>query len=223
MDMLAYNPVEFNFLETLAGIFIVPAKQSQSVQANFFNNCSVRRIAIAMSTNSAFTGFYSENPFWYQQFDLRQTRILKRGQPNVEFDAADYCRFYVRTMKAKNFQLDIPLIPNDNFKDHFVLVFDLISMHDFSEDCHYREHGKPLKMELQFTFLLEQVTELIVLGDECVWLQLTSLVLLEQISKMDNVSLEQKKSTVSHYSSTGTVVFSPLFMVQLLTMTLLPL
>ena len=118
MDMLAYTPVEFNYLETLAKAFIIPARQNQFFQENIFNNAPVRRIAIATNTNFAFTGFYTENPFWYQQFDLRQIRILGGGQPIVDFDAADNCRLYVTTMKAMNFQDDIPSIPNDNFKDH---------------------------------------------------------------------------------------------------------
>ena len=74
MDMLAYTPVEFNYLETLAKTFIVPARQNQFIQENIFNNAPVRRIAIAMNTNSAFTGFFSENPFWFQQSLLRQIR-----------------------------------------------------------------------------------------------------------------------------------------------------
>ena len=61
-----------------------------------------------MNTNSAFTGSYSENPFWYQQFDLRQVRILRGCQPIVDFDAADNCRFYVTTMKTMKFRDDIP-------------------------------------------------------------------------------------------------------------------
>ena len=92
------------------------------------NNAPVRRIAIAMNKNSAFTGSYTENPFWYQQFELRKIRILRGGQPIVDFDAADNCRLYVTTMKAMNFQDDIPSIPIDNFKDQYVLVFDLTSM-----------------------------------------------------------------------------------------------
>ena len=79
MDMLAYTPVEFNYLETPAKTFIIPARQNQFIQENIFNKARVRRIAIAMNTNSAFTGFYTENPFWYQQFDLRQNRILRGG------------------------------------------------------------------------------------------------------------------------------------------------
>ena len=92
MDMLACTPVEFNYLETLAKTFIIPARQNQFNQENIFNNAPVRRIAIAMNTNSEFTGSYAENSFWYQQFELRQIRILKGGQPIVDSDAADKCR-----------------------------------------------------------------------------------------------------------------------------------
>ena len=58
MDMLAYTPVEFNYLETVAKNFIIPARQNQFLQENILNNAPVRRIAIAMNTNSAFTGSY---------------------------------------------------------------------------------------------------------------------------------------------------------------------
>ena len=166
MDMLAYTPVEFNNLETLAKIFIIPARQNQFIQENIFNNAPVRQIAIAMITNSAFTGSYTENPICYQQFDLRQIRIFRGGQPILDFDAADNCRLFVTTMKAMNFQDDIPSIPIDNFKDHYVLVFDLTSMQDATENCHYPELvGELLRLELNFTFSLEHVTELIVLGE----------------------------------------------------------
>ena len=71
-----------------------------------------------MNTNSAFTGSFTENPFWYQQFDLRQIRVLRGGQPIVYFDTADNCCLYVTTRKVMNFQDDIPSIPFDDFKDH---------------------------------------------------------------------------------------------------------
>ena len=66
IDMLAYAPVEYNYLETLAKTFIIPARQNQFIQENNFNNAPIRRIAIAMNTNFAFNGFLRENPFWYQ-------------------------------------------------------------------------------------------------------------------------------------------------------------
>ena len=165
MDMLAYTHVEFNYLETLAKTFMIPARKKQFIQKHIFNNAPIRRVAIAMNTKSAFTGSFTEYPFWYHQFDLRQFRILREGQQIVDFDAADNCRLYVTTMKAMNFQDDIPSIPIDKFKDHYVLVFDLTSMQDATENCHYPELvGEPLRLELNFTFPLEVVTELIILG-----------------------------------------------------------
>ena len=115
-------------METFAKIFIIPARQKQFIQKNIFYNAPVRRIAIAMKTNSAFAGSYTENPFWYQQFDLRQIRKLGGSQSAVDFDAADNCRLCVTTVKAINFQDDIRSNPFDNFKEHYVLVFDLTSM-----------------------------------------------------------------------------------------------
>ena len=166
MDKLVYTPVEFNYLETLAKTFIIPARQNQFIQENIFNNAPVRRIAIAMNTNSVFTGSYTDNPFWYQQFELTQIRILRGCQPIVDFDAADNCRLYVTTMKAMNFQDDIPSIPLDKFKDHYVLVFDLTSMQDATQNCHYPELvAEPLRLELNFNVPLEHVTELIVLAE----------------------------------------------------------
>ena len=97
------------------------------------NKAPVRRIAIVMNTNSPFSGSYIENPFWYQQFDFRQIRLLRRCQSIVDIDAADNCRLYVTTMKAMIFQDDISSYPIDFFKDHYVLVFDLTSFPDAIE------------------------------------------------------------------------------------------
>ena len=119
-----------------------------------------------MNTNCDFTGSFTENPFWYQQFDLRQNRILREGQSIVDFDTADNCRLYVNTMKAMNFEDDIPSILIDKFEDHYVLVFDLTSMQDATENCQYPELvGEPLRLELNFTQTHQNVTELIVLGE----------------------------------------------------------
>ena len=95
-------------------------------------------------------------------------------------------------MKAMNFQDDIPSIPIDNFKDHYVLVFGLTSMQDATENFHYPELvGKPLRLELNFTFPPHTLVSSLYWENECLRFQLTSLVLLEKTSKMDNVSLQQ--------------------------------
>ena len=163
MDMLAFAPVEYNYLEILAKTFIIPARQNQFIQEN---NAPIRRVAIAMNTNTAFTGSFTETHSGIKQFDLRQYKKLRGGQAIVDFDTADNCRLYVTTMKAMNFQDDIPSIPIDDLKDQYVLVFDLTSMQNATENCHYPEFvGEPLRLELNFTHPLENVTELLVLGE----------------------------------------------------------
>ena len=65
-----------------------------------------------------------------------------------------------------NFQDKMPSIRMENFKDHYVLMFDLTSMEDATENYNYPELvGEQLRLEFNFTFLLERVTELIVLGE----------------------------------------------------------
>ena len=165
LDNLAYTPVDFNWLETLAMIFIIPARQNQFFQKNIFNNSPVHRTAIAMDTNSALAGSYTENPISYRQSDLRKIRKLRGRQPNVDFDTAHNC-VYVTTMTSMKFQDDIPSIPINDFKDHYVLVLGLTSMQDAAENFHYPELvGEPLRLELSFTHSLQKDTELIVLGE----------------------------------------------------------
>ena len=153
-------------METLAKTYINPARQNQFIQENIFNNAPIRRIAIAMNSNSAVTGSFAENPLCYQQFNLKDIRILRGGQPIVHHDTTDNFRLYVATMKAMNFQDNIPSISVENFKNHYVLVFDLTSMQDVTERCHYLELiGEPLRLELYFSLPLENVTGVIVLGE----------------------------------------------------------
>ena len=166
MDMVAYAPVEYNYLETLAKTFIIPARQNQFFQENVFNNAPIRRVAIALNTNSAFNGFFYRKHFLMSTSWSQANHTTQRGQPIVDFDTADNFRLYVTTMKAKNFQIDIPSIPINDFKDHCVLVIDLTSMQDATENCHYLELvGEPPRLELNFTNPLENVTELLVLGE----------------------------------------------------------
>ena len=56
--------------------------------------------------------------------------------------------------ELKNFQDDIPSIPIDKFKDDYVLVSEMTSMQDATENCHYSElFGEPLRLELNFLFV----------------------------------------------------------------------
>ena len=104
-------------------------------------------------------------------------------------------------------------------------MFDLTLMQDATQNCHYPELvGEPLRLELKFNFSLEHVAELIVLGERMSLVAVDKFGLVEKKKHLKwTMFLWSKKSTVSHYSSLGTVALSPLNMFQLLTMTLLPL
>ena len=185
--------MELNYLESLAKIFIIPGRQNQFIQENIFDNAPVCRIAIIMNTNSALIGSYIENPFCYQQFDLRQIRKLRGGQPTVDFHAADICRLYVTTMKATNFQDDIPAIPIDNFNKHYVLVFGLTSMQNATENFHHSELvEEPLRLELIFIISSRTRYWTHFIGNKCLRMHLVSLVLLKKSSTKDNVSPANK-------------------------------
>ena len=125
-------------------------------------------------------------------------------------------------MKAMNFQDDIPSIPIDDFKDHYVLVFDLTSMQDATENCHYPELvGEPLRLQLNFTNPLENVTELIVLGERMSSVAVDKFGVVGKIVKKWIILLCNKLSIVSLCSNFIISVHSPQIMFQLLIMTLL--
>ena len=73
---LTHQPTCYNFMETIARTCIIPSGQNQFIQENVFNIAPIRRLAIAMNTNSAFIGHFHENPFHYQKFGLQEFRIL---------------------------------------------------------------------------------------------------------------------------------------------------
>ena len=177
-----------------------------------------------MTTNSAFTGSFTDNPFWYQQFALSQTTRLRGGQPVVDSDTADNCRLYVTTMKAMNFQDDIPSTPIDDFQDHYVLVFQLTSMQDATENFHYPELvGEPLRPELNFNQPLENVFELIVLGEQMSSVTVDKFGVVGKNVQKWIILLCNKLSIVSFCLSFCTSVHSPQTMFQLLIMTIFSL
>ena len=91
-----------------------------------------------------------------------------------------------------NFQDDIPSIPVDYFKDHYVLVFDLTSMQDATDHCHHPDIiWEALRLELYFSSPQQMLQKSLYWVIVCLVLQSTSLVLWERIFEMDKTSLEQ--------------------------------
>ena len=59
-------------MEKIARTVNVTSSYNQFIQENLFSNAPIRRIAIALNRNSAFTGNFQESPFHYQKFGLRE-------------------------------------------------------------------------------------------------------------------------------------------------------
>ena len=69
-------------------------------------------------------------------------------------------------MKAMNFNEEITALPNHQFQNHYILVFDLTSLQDAGENIHYHElSGESIRLEMFFDRSLRNVTEIIVLGE----------------------------------------------------------
>ena len=79
---LEWEPAEYNYMETIARTFIIPSRQNQFISEIVFNDARIRKIAVAMNTNSAVTGSFHENLFNYRQFFLRELRILREWKSN---------------------------------------------------------------------------------------------------------------------------------------------
>ena len=83
---LKREPAHYNYMETIARTFIFPSRQNQLIQENVFNNAPIRRLAVAMNTNSAVAGSFHEKRFNYQQFHLRELEIIRGRRAIVSLD-----------------------------------------------------------------------------------------------------------------------------------------
>ena len=95
-------------------------------------------------------------------------------------------------------------------------------MQDAPENCHYPELvGEPLRLEVNSTQPLENVTELIVLGEGTSSVAIDKFGVVGKNVRKKIILLCNNLSLVSHCSSFGTSVRAPQTMFQLLIMTLL--
>ena len=156
----------YNYMETIARTFINPFRQNQFLHENVFNTAPIRRIAFAMNTNSNVAESFRKHFFNYQQFHSRELRLFQAGSAIVSLGTTSPCRSYVTKMKAMQFNNFCPALPMKDFQIHYNPSFDLTSLQDAAEQLHYQEvSGESLRSEMFFQIYLEQVTEIIVLGE----------------------------------------------------------
>ena len=129
-----------------------------------------------MIKKSAFAGCFHENPFNYQQFHLRDLRVIWGGRATISLNTTSPCRLYVTTMKTRQFNKNFPARSMEDIQNYYILVFDLTSLQDAAEQLPYPElSDESLRLEVFFQFLLKQETEVIVLGERLSKIQIDNL------------------------------------------------
>ena len=134
---LQIRPARYNFFEVLAKSFVIPNGQYQYIHENIFNNAPIRRLAIAMNTNMAFTGSRKTNAFLCQKFNLRSSRMVRGSHVVIDMDTTDIVQSHITTMRALQFDEDGPGIPLEEYPERFVQVLDLTSTQEASVQIFY--------------------------------------------------------------------------------------
>ena len=98
-------------METIARTFIIQSRQNQLIDGTVFNKATIRRISVAMITNSGAAGSFHKNLFNYQKFNLRELEVIRGGRAYFSLDTTSPCRPYITTMKAMQFNEDFLALP----------------------------------------------------------------------------------------------------------------
>ena len=164
---LTKGHASYTFSETINKTFIIPDKQDQIIKEDIFNGEPIRRLAIAMNTNSSFTGDLVTNPFHFKKFGLKGIRIWRNGQTIVNLDTTNDVESYYTTLQSLHFEHDGHGIPLTEYPNHYILVFDLTSTRESNQEVFYPEvSGAGLRIELYFNKALTETVEVYILGEK---------------------------------------------------------
>ena len=191
--MLAYTPLEFNYLEILAETFIISVRQNQFIEENIFNDPPVSRIGFGVNINSAFTGSFTESPFRYQQIDLRQTGTVRRFQPIVDF----WCCWQLAPLCYDKESNALWRLYTLNCNWYVQRVLSNSVSFDFNAGYYgklslTRTIWRTTEAGSKLFFLKNTLLNSLCWENECLRLQLSCFVLVEKIFKMDNVFRRRK-------------------------------
>lgn len=160
------HTARYNYSEIMPKTYVVPNGQNEFTQEDVFNRAPIRRLVLAMNTNSAFRGSKFANPFHYQKFNLSNIKIIRGSQTIVDMKTEDDTEPYVTTLKALKFDDDGPGIDVSSFSDHYILAFDLTSTQEANVQMFFPEVlAAPLRLELYFSEPIFSPLEILILGE----------------------------------------------------------
>ena len=166
---LLKSPAIYEYTEVLPKTFVIPAGQNSWKHEDIYMKEPVRRMAIAMNTNTAFGASNVHNPFYYGKHGLRSITVLRNGIPIVgtPMETTDSKRAYYKSLQALAFGHSSHNIPLNQFDNHFVLVFDLTSTEEASHDfVHPELTNCSLSLEMEFANNLAAPIEVFILGEK---------------------------------------------------------
>jgi hypothetical protein len=168
--VLLKTPVMYRYTEVLPKTFIIPNGQNSWKHEDVFMKEPIRRLAIAMNTNTAFGASNTSNPFNYQKFGLRSITLYRNGIPmgGTPLETTHNQRAYFNTLTSLAFghlSHGIPL--NEYEAGHFILVFDLTSTLEASHEfIHPELTNASISIDMTFNTALVNPIEVFLLGEK---------------------------------------------------------
>ena len=106
----------YRYTEIIPKSFLMPQNSNSWNQENIFNGEPIRRFAIALTSNRAFLGGKTLNPFDFQKFDLATITVYRNGYPvaGTPLQTDDDEKLYLNSLEALAFGHHGQLIPSTN-------------------------------------------------------------------------------------------------------------
>ena len=143
--------------------------RKMTVSDNVVTKEPIRRVIVALCVGTAFIGTNNANPFLYQKFGLREITIYRNGfaTAGTPMSTTDNKRLYYNSMSALAYVENGHGIPLSEFANHYIMVFDLISTQEATQDFIHPEFTKSsLSVELKFDAALAHNVEIFILGEK---------------------------------------------------------
>ena len=138
---LLKTPANYPYQEEITKTFLATAGQRSRQQGDLFAREPVRQFIIALNTNNAFLGTNRTKSFHYQKFGLEQVTLRRIGLPigSTPTSTQDQKRLFFNTLSALGLLHCGLGITLDNYQQHFIMCFDLISTQQAAHDFLHRE------------------------------------------------------------------------------------
>ena len=164
---LLKTPAVFKYFEVLPRTFLATTGVQSWRQEVVFGK--VRRMILAMSSNTAYMGTNRTKPFHYQKFQLNEIIVYQNGLPlaGTPVSTTDNKRIYYNTLEILDFVFDNSHgISLANYRNHYINALDLTSTQEASHDfIHPELTNCTFSVELKFEAPLGENVELLFNGE----------------------------------------------------------